>query len=123
MKLHVVYRSPNSKKTNDDDLCSWVKLMKGSNVLIGDLNFPDIDWQTGRAGAKGRDFLEATMEVFMDQHVRFPTHASGNIIDLVLCNREDMIQAVRAKGRVGKSNHDLIAFQLCLREKKETNTR
>ena len=42
-KLHVVYRSPNSQKANDDDLNKWIKEMTGANVLIGDFNFPDVD--------------------------------------------------------------------------------
>ena len=43
VRLHVVYRSPNSSKSNDDALAKWVKEMHGQNVLIGDFNFPDID--------------------------------------------------------------------------------
>ena len=43
VNLHVIYRSPNSKKTNDDDLSNWVKQMSGTNILIGDFNFPDVD--------------------------------------------------------------------------------
>ena len=41
--LHCVYRSPNSSKDNDAKLCKWVNEMWGTNILIGDFNFPDID--------------------------------------------------------------------------------
>ena len=123
IKLHVIYRSPNSKKENDDDLCSWIKEMKGPNVLIGDLNFPDVDWQNERSGSKGREFYDATAEVFMEQYVKFPTHSSGNVLDLVLCNRENMIQEVKAEGRVGKSDHDLITFEICVGGRKEMKKR
>ena len=41
VRIHVVYGSPNSKKANDDGLCTWVKEMRGTNILIGDFNFPD----------------------------------------------------------------------------------
>ena len=114
VKLHVVYRSPNSQKTNDDDLCNWIKNITGVNILIGDFNFPDVDWQNGQSGSKGRDFLDATMEVFLEQHVKEATHSSGNILDLVLCNQEGMITEVMAEGRVGKSDHDLILFTICV---------
>ena len=92
-------------------------------MLIGDLNFPDIDWENGIAGSKGRDFYEAATEVFMDQYVNFPTHDSGNILDLVMCNREGMIKEVQAEGRVGKSDHDLVTFELCVGGKRETSKR
>ena len=111
------------KKTNDEDLCSWVKGLKGPNVLIGDMNFPDIDWQNRRAGSKGRDFYDATAEVFMEQHVKFPTHDSGNVLDLVLCNREGMIQEVKAEERVGKSDHNIVTFEICIGGRKERRKR
>ena len=41
-----------------------------------------------------------------------PTHKSGNILDLVLCNREDMVDDVRNECRLGKSDHDMITFKL-----------
>ena len=87
------------------------------------MNFPDVDWQNGRTGAKGRNFYDATMEIFMEQHVKFPTHASGNILDLVLCNCDGMIQEVKAEGRVGKSDHDLITLEICIGGRKEVNKR
>ena len=58
VSLHVVYRSPNSIKENDDALCKWFKEMAGINILIGDFNLPDVDWQNGKAGSRGREFLE-----------------------------------------------------------------
>ena len=58
--------------------------MTGPNLLMGDFNFPDVDWASGSAGSKGRDFYEATTEAFFEQHVTEPSHASGNILDLVL---------------------------------------
>ena len=31
--------------------------MMGTNILIKDFNFPEIAWEEGRAGAKGRPFF------------------------------------------------------------------
>ena len=116
--LHVVYRSPNSSKKNDEDLCQWVGKMRGPNVIIGDFNLPDIDWHNDQAGSKGREFFEVTMEQFMEQLVTEPTHKSGNILDLVLCNREDMINDVKNECRIGKSDHDLIMFKMTIVKEK-----
>ena len=33
INLHVIYRSPNSKKENDDELCGWIRKMPGKNSL------------------------------------------------------------------------------------------
>ena len=121
VNLYVVYRSPNSTKANDDDLVKWVKEMRGPTIIIGDFNFPDIDWSAGIAGSRGRNFLDATQETFMEQLVNEPTHRSGNILDLVLCNEEEMVTEVKAEGRLGKSDHDILSFQMCVEnnEKKE----
>ena len=42
IRIHTVYRSPNSTRDNDDKLCELVRGMTGMNILIGDFNFPDI---------------------------------------------------------------------------------
>ena len=49
--------------------------------------------------------------------------SSGNILDLVLCNHEGMIQEVRADGRVGKSDHDIITFEIDVGGRREQNKR
>ena len=99
LSLHVIYRSPNSKKNNDDDLCKWIAEMRGPSVLLGDFNFPDVDWMSGTAGARGREFHEATTEAFFEQGVTEATHSSGNILDLVLSNRDGMVTEVRTDGK------------------------
>ena len=108
--IHSVYRSPNSNGENDKKLVEWVAAMNGTNILIGDFNLPDIDWATGTSGAKGRDFLTATTERGMEQYVEEPTHINGNILDLILCDREGVINTVRMRGRLGKSDHEMITF-------------
>ena len=123
VKIHVIYRSPNSSISNDEALAKWVKEMHGQNVLIGDFNFPDIDWSTGSAGGKGREFYDATAEVFLQQYVQEATHRSGNILDLVLCDQEEMISEVKGEGRLGKSDHDIISFTLRVRSNKLASQR
>ena len=112
VKIHAIYRSPKSRKENDDELNKWVENMRGTNVLIGDLNFPDIDWENGTSGSRGRGFLEATMGRFMEQHVHEATHLSGNVLDLILCDKEEIISAVKTIGRIGKSDHETLSFKI-----------
>ena len=114
VSLHTIYRSPNSNKDNDAFLNEWVKKLNGTNVIIGDLNYPDIDWISGIAGSKGRKFHEATSERFFEQHVTESTHMNGNLLDLVLCNREEIIRSVTMEGKIGKSDHEIISFEISI---------
>ena len=123
VKIHAIYRSPNSKKENDEELCKWVESMNGTNILIGDLNFPDIDWENGTSGSKGRDFFEATTGRFMEQHVQEPTHLSGNVLDLILSDQEGIISSVKTLGRIGKSDHETVSFEIIVDGKEEEEER
>ena len=104
----AVYRSPNSVKANDDELCKHIESMSGTYVIFGDFNFPDIRWQTGCAGTKGRRFLETIHNKFLTQHIESATHNSGNILDLIISSDDDLVRNVETCGKIGKSDHDLI---------------
>ena len=104
----AVYRSPNSTKTNDDNLCAWIERMRGKYVIVGDLNFPDIKWQTGCAGSKGRRFLETITDKFLKQHVESATHDSGNVLDLIISSEDELVRDVEMIGKIGKSDHAMI---------------
>ena len=97
INFHAIYRSPNSTNDNDDELCRWVTEMRGINILIGDFNFPEIVWEDGRAGARGRPFFEAVSDRFMQQHVEGETHISGNTLDLILSDTEDLVSTDRCQ--------------------------
>ena len=112
VSIHVIYRSPNSNANNDAALCNYVKNIQGINILIGDFNFPDIEWTSGVTGSKGRNFYEATSEAFLEQHIDEPTHTSGNILDLVLTNKEGLVSNMEMLGRVGMSDHEIISFNV-----------
>ena len=121
--LSVVYRSPNSSRVNDEALCNWMAGLTGTNVLIGDFNYPDIDWENGTSGARSREFYETTADMFMEQLVTEPTHVSGHTLDLILSNREGLIREVKTEGRIGKSDHDIVTFEMAINEKNEKEKR
>ena len=98
--LHVVYRSLNSSRQNDEDLCRWVESLKGENLIIDDLNFPGIQWEAGRTDARERLFHQACSNMFLEQLVTEATHRNGNRLDLVLTNRRERIKEVRMEGRL-----------------------
>ena len=123
VRIHVIYRSPNSAKSNDEDLCRWMREMRGQNVLIGDFNFPDIDWSAGTAGSRSRNFYDTATEMCMEQCVTEASHRSGNILDLVLCDKENMISGLTMEGRFGKSDHDIVVFSMCVSKPRDLDHR
>ena len=112
LKIRVIYRSPNSSNRNDDNLCEWIKQIRDKTLIVGDLNFPGIDWVNGSSTAKGRAFYEACEDAFLQQHVEVPTHKDGNILDLVLSNELGMVKDVNLLGRIGASDHECIMISI-----------
>ena len=82
ISIHIVYRSPNSSRENDDKLGTWIRELRGRYILLGDFNLPDICWQTGSAGRKGEFLFEAAADSFLEQYVEWETHDAGNMLDL-----------------------------------------
>ena len=39
-----IYRSPNSTQADDIKLCNLVADVKKDIIIVGDFNFPEIDW-------------------------------------------------------------------------------
>jgi hypothetical protein len=108
LNLILVYRPPNSGASNMDKLCNILDQERQNTIIIGDFNAPDINWEAGQAGPKGRKIFLAAMEAGMDQMVDFNTHSRGNKLDLVLTNCPQRIIAVTEEGKLGNSNHSAI---------------
>ena len=77
-----------------------------------DFNFPDIMWQTGCSGAKGRQFLQTMKDKFLTQHVVTATHDSGNILDLIISSEEELVRNVELIGKIGKSDHAMLMCEI-----------
>ncbi len=50
---------PNATEENMTKLLELVKTVGKESVLIGDLNLPEVDWETGKATRRSRDLVEA----------------------------------------------------------------
>ena len=123
LRILAIYRSPNSTKTNDDELCSFIEKMNGTYIICGDLNFPDIRWQTGCAGPKGRRFLETIHDKFLSQHVETATHDSGNTLDLIISSEDDLVSDVEMCGKIGKSDHTMIKYRVNIDATRSNNAK
>ena len=62
-----------------------------STFILGDFNFPDIDWNTMTSNNdKELSFLEAVNDLCLSQFIDSPTHEAGNILDLILSDTSNI---------------------------------
>ncbi len=107
-----MYRPPSSPPENCRLLLDLLDDLPPNSLLLGDFNYPYINWRDSTAVARGKDFLEKCNEACLEQLVMFPTHTKGNILDLVLSNNPEIFLSVSSKGRLGKSDHDMLLVEL-----------
>ena len=105
LNVYIVYRSPNSSQENNAKINDFISHVEQNAVIVGDFNYPSINWDLLNGNPQERDFLEILSEKHLHQHVSFPTHNSGNILDLVLSSCPNLIHSVEEIGKLGNSDH------------------
>ena len=73
---------------------------------------PGIDWDKGTAKGSDEAFVQTLQDQFFKQLVRFPTHIKGNCLDLVLTNIPGKVSEITDRGRLDKSDHVMLQFEL-----------
>lgn len=117
----VIYRSPSSSPENDSRLLRLLQEIQNLAdlhlLITGDFNLPLIDWNlwtTPERDLAGNSFLDTLNDLFMFQHVSFPTRVhEGQIsstLDLVLTNDENNVDFILTLDPLGKSDHILMEF-------------
>jgi Reverse transcriptase (RNA-dependent DNA polymerase)/Endonuclease-reverse transcriptase len=123
----LCYRSPSSTKENNENL---LRLLEGAvqwggfcNVLImGDFNYPAIDYQQDTVmtgpGSAAALFLEKTQDLLLFQHVGSPTRvrlgSEPSTLDYIFTDSENLIEDVRYKNPIGKSDHVVLEWDLLI---------
>lgn len=74
LNLTLVYRSPNSSQANDKDLFELIRDHEKNHLIVGDFNFPKINWNNWSSDRKAEGLLDVMEDKFMHQLVDFPTH-------------------------------------------------
>ena len=106
----LVYRPPNSSSTNTDKLCDIVKNAPKNSLIIGDINFPGIDWNNLICdNSNGKNFMNACIDSNFSQYVDFATctRPPYNVLDLVLCNNNSILN-VENLGPLSNSDHVML---------------
>ena len=130
----IVYRSPSQQ--TEEKLKLLIQLIqqatdKKQQVLImGDFNFPHIDWNTWTPrhhGQAEREFLTTCMDGLLTQHVREPTRGrfgqNPNILDLVFTQGEEELGEIEFLSPLGKSDHVCMLFNFLCPMSREPVTR
>ena len=115
--LSNIYRSPSSNTQENDKINNFFrsssKLKYDHQLILGDLNRKDIDWNMVTATSHDvNNFIEAVMDSYLTQHVLTPTRGRGtnepSLIDLVFSRNAECIESIEFHATLGKSDHSLI---------------
>ena len=71
----VCYRSQEADVSELDQLFESIKLAADAHqpvLIMGDFNYPDINWSMLTADSTGHDFLKLTLDCYLEQHVQQP---------------------------------------------------
>ena len=117
----VIYRSPNSKETNNELLLELINDVSDNSTLIGDFNLPGINWTNGTCDRKSSPFFETFANKGLEQMIDFPTHVKGNTLDLLLTNDPENIISVESLGNLGNSDHCIIEVEMLYKAKVSEN--
>lgn len=110
LNIILIYRPPSCSKDNNDKLCKIVEEAAKNTILVGDFNFPSIDWDNLTCDSRGEPFLNACLDNNFSQFVGFSTHSKNNILDLVLANN-NCILSVDNLGPLGNSDHVMMLIK------------
>jgi endonuclease/exonuclease/phosphatase family metal-dependent hydrolase len=126
--IGCVYRSPNTSHENTERL---YELLRSKNIekykkvcIMGDFNFPKIHWSGQGDGDTLHEFTECLRDAYLLQKVTHPTRnklgQTPNILDLILVSEDNLISDVTHTAPIGKSDHDVLNFELYVGTKKVT---
>ena len=115
--IGVCYNSNNGKIFgNDMHLLLRQLLCEVSQyhvLIMGDFNYPDIDWETiaatDRASIDAKLFVECLMDNFYTQQVTQPTRGTA-VLDLVITSEPDMVDELLVSEGLGSSEHSILLW-------------
>ena len=54
------------------EIIDYIKNIPQNSILVGDFNYPDVDWSTLSCNSShSQDFLDTVNDSFLNQHVDF----------------------------------------------------
>ena len=115
LKIVTAYRSTSMSSHENQNFVNFLRnklQFESRYILVGDLNYPGIDWQTSASFcAKERLFVDFLNENSLHQHVSEPTRGA-NILDLICSTEPDLVSQVCVGEQFSTSDHSYITCKL-----------
>ena len=110
LNLVLVYRSPNSPRSNNEAMIEALAEVNGPSIVLGDFNYPAADWNSLIGCTDSQPLIDFSLDKFWCQAVNFATHKSGNTLDLVFADH-GLVNEVWADGYIASSDHNVIVVE------------
>ena len=83
-------------------------------ILVGDMNFPDVNWEQMSAGSSVSEFFcDSMFSLNLIQVIHELTHIQGNTLDTIITNEpEEIYDIIIHDHRQTRSDHYLITFNI-----------
>ena len=108
--IGVCYRAPDSTKEQDEALYQMIgNVDRESILLMGDFNFPELDWREPDSLDDSHPFMECINDNFLFQCVESSTRAE-NMLDLVLVSEENGIEDLKVGEPFSTSDHQILRW-------------
>ena len=112
-RLGLFYRPPSYNAEQDKMLFDEIRshLNFKNTIIMGDFNFPCIDWKALTSTHQSKDFLDLCLDNFLVQMVHDATR-NQNILDIILTSDESLVTDVHASAPFCGSDHNAIYFSI-----------
>ena len=110
----MCYQSQEADENELGEMFGSIKLVCDTNrsiLVMGDFNYPDINWNTLMADINGNKFLKLVRDCYLEQHVSVPTRGN-NILDLILTTEMPNKDPISMLPPVDNSDHDVLLFSI-----------
>ena len=120
LTICVVYITPNTPIEYHKKLYDYLDTLPHNEhiLLIGDFNAPDIEWDTYSCTCCSSELLcDFVVDYNFTQFINKPTHVHNNILDLIITNRDNLIQDIfihPVEDFIIQSDHLMITFSLTM---------
>ena len=122
LRIACAYRPPSLSLDNNMDFINFLNLhleMCSSFVLVGDFNYPGIEWNNLYANNTTEQlFLDFVNANYLFQKITQPTR-DNNILDLCLCTDSDMVNNVIVHCPFSTSDHSYITCEISVMKNTE----
>lgn len=121
LTLAIIYRPPNSMYKPSEFVAELSDLIDNGllgdrYVICGDLNCPG---PVGTKGIVGKELNELIDAYSLTQHVKSPTHKSGNLLDHILSPLGTLAVEDVMIQEIGLSDHSLITYRMAVNVKRQ----